>query len=165
MGKLKIIVGIIWILIGIPFFYNGFSYLYTYSTPGVLWVIMMQIKLAYFEIISGILCLYFSLRTFKESDIRLTSLLILPVFMILYNILIFRAFVSYGSYIFYGFDNLLFITQIIIYLYLYFKTTTFQNKKITIKEILIKTGIIISLCLISYGLAEILPYRFYHFLH
>jgi len=166
--KLKIIIGIIWILIGIPFFYTGFYYLYLYSTPGVLWVVMMQIKLAYFEIISGIISFYFAYKTFKEYDIRLTSLFIFPIFIILYNIIIFGKYfyhLIYGRYGFYNIDDLLFIIQIILYSYLYFKTTTFQNKKISRKEILTKTGIIISLCIISYSLAEIFPYSFYDFLH
>ena len=103
--KTERIIGIIWLICGVLYLFQGLNYLYKYSTPNALWFVMIPIVLTYTKIICGILCLKIGTEFFKRKSENHYLILPLTFLLILYLTI---DLIKYGtSTIYYSGENLL----------------------------------------------------------
>lgn len=161
--KTEKIFGTVWLVVSFLYIYQGYSLLYQYSTPGVLWTFIIPISIAYAKIVFGIVCLLIGINFLKEKSKNDYLILLLIFLLILYFIV---DIIQYGiESIYYHGENILLLILII---------TTFYKLKIEIsitnlienfKQNKIRTIGILVLACIPYILAELTTYNSYKFLH
>ena len=161
--KTERIIGIIWLICGVLYLFQGLNYLYKYSTPNALWFVMIPIVLTYTKIICGILCLKIGTEFFKRKSENHYLILPLTFLLILYLTI---DLIKYGtSTIYYSGENLLLL--ILIALSIYKMKSKIGITKLTekLKKNKIKIIGILLLGFLPYLLAELTYYELYSFLH
>ncbi len=161
--KMEKIIGIIWLIFGLLHLCQAFGYLYQYSTPRILWLVMIPIIIAYTKIICGILSLLIGIKFIKgksENNYLILPLTFLLIIYLTIDIVQYRI-----STIFYSGENILLLILIGLSFHK-LKTkigiTTLTEK---LKENKISIIGILILGFIPYLLAELTTYDFYKFLH
>ncbi|WP_428742164.1 hypothetical protein [Tenacibaculum sp.] len=161
--KTEKIIGIIWLIFGLLYLYQGFGYLHQYSTPGILWLVMIPIIIAYTKIICGILSLLIGIKFIKRKSEN--NYLILPLAFLL---IIYLAIdiIQYGiSTIYYSGENILLLILIVISFHKLKTKIGIATLTEKLKENKISVIGILTLGFLPYLLAELTTYDFYKFLH
>ncbi len=161
--KSEKIIGIIWLIFGLLYLYQGFGYLYQYSAPGILWVVMIPILIAYTKIICGILSLIIGIKFTKGKTENNYLILPLTFLLIIYLII---DIIQYGiSTLYYSGENILLLILIVISFHKLKTKMGITNLTKKLKEKKINAIGILTLGFIPYLLAELTTYDFYKFLH
>ncbi|WP_299117372.1 hypothetical protein [uncultured Winogradskyella sp.] len=161
--KTERIIGIIWLICGILFLFQGLSYLYKYSIPNVLWFVMVPIVITYTKIFCGIICLKIGVEFVKEKSENNHLILPLTFLVILYLTI---DLIQFGtSTIYYSGENLLLLILVAFSIYKLKNKIgiTKLTEKLKVKKIKI-IGILL-LGFSPYLLAELTYYELFSFLH
>lgn len=161
--KTEKVIGIVWLIFSLIYFYQGLDYLYLYSTPGLLWTFMIPIVIAYTKIICGILSFLIGIKFIKGKSEN--NYLILPLSFLLIIYLVIHI-IQYGiSTIYYSGENILLLILIVISFHKYKTQISITTLAENLKEKKISIIGILILGFIPYLLAELTTYSFYKFLH
>ncbi len=156
-------IGIMWLALSFINFYQGCSYIFQYSTPGVLWLFMIPIIIAYVKIVCGVLSLFIAVKFLKnESEY---NYMILPITFLLIIYLI-DDIIQYGfSTVYYSGENILLLMLIAITFYKLKKRIRITNLIVEVKQNKMSTLGALVLGVMPYILSELITYNFYKFLH
>src|SRR5690606_27484938 len=141
--------------------YQGFGYLYQYSTPGILWAFVIPIIIAYTKIFCGILYLLIGIKFIKGKSEN--NYIIVPLGLLLLIYLVTDIIQYVISTIDYSGENILILIIVALSIHKLKSKIGIQAliKKLKEKKVV---GILI-LGFLPYLLAKLTTYDFYKFIH
>ncbi|WP_396596924.1 hypothetical protein [Dokdonia sp. R86516] len=161
--KTEKIIGFVWLVFGLLYSYQGFYYLYEYSTPGALWVYMIPIIIAYTKIVGGILCLLIGIKFVGEKSENNYLILPLTFPLIIYLII---DIIQYGiSTIYFSGEKILLLILITISFYKLKSKIGIINLTKKLTENKFKVIGVLTLGFMPYLIAKLTTYDLYKFLH